>query len=135
MGVNTSLVKAGTFGISAAFTGLAGALSAVVVAFVAPDSYNFLLSITFLIGIVIGGLASVPGAIYGALFIQFVPNMAQDVSKAAPWAIFGVFLIAFMMAMPTGIAGGVAMIRNRLARRRVSKQAATAPRPGMQATP
>jgi len=135
MGVNTSLVKAGTFGISAAFTGLAGALSAVVVAFVAPDSYNFLLSITFLIGIVIGGLASVPGAIYGALFIQFVPNLAQDVSKAAPWAIFGVFLIVFMFAMPTGIAGGVAMIHNRLVRRRVSEQPATAPRPGMQATP
>jgi branched-chain amino acid transport system permease protein len=135
MGINTSLVKATMFGISAAITGLAGALSAVVVAFVAPDSYNFLLSITFLIGIVIGGLASVPGAIYGALFIQFVPNLAQDLSKAAPWAIFGVFLIVFMIAMPTGIAGGIAMIRNRYARRRVSEQAATAPRPGMQATP
>jgi branched-chain amino acid transport system permease protein len=110
-------------------------LSAVVVAFVAPDSYNFLLSITFLIGIVIGGLASVPGAIFGALFIQFVPNLAQDVSKAAPWAIFGVFLIVFMFAMPTGIAGSVAIVWKRLTRRRVPEQPAAAPRPGMQATP
>ena len=70
-----------------------GALSAVVIAFVAPDSFNVFLSITLLVGIVIGGLASISGAIFGALFIQFVPNWAQDISKAAPWAIFGVFLI------------------------------------------
>ena len=55
----------------------------------------------------IGGLASVSGAIYGALFIQFVPNSAQDISKAAPGAIFGVFLIVFIYFMPFGIAGGL----------------------------
>ncbi|HTT10874.1 MAG TPA: branched-chain amino acid ABC transporter permease [Burkholderiaceae bacterium] len=135
MGINTSVVKAVTFGVSAALTGLAGALSAVVVAYVAPDSYNFLLSIILLIGIVIGGLASISGAIYGAFFIQFVPNFAQDISKAAPWAIFGVFLIVFMIAMPTGIAGAIALIRNRLARRRVPETAPATHRPGMQATP
>jgi branched-chain amino acid transport system permease protein len=133
MGVNLPLVKSITFGISAAYTGLAGALSAVVVAFVAPDSFNIFLSITLLIGIVIGGLASVSGAIYGAFFIQFVPNLAQDISKAAPWAIFGVFLIVFMLAMPTGIAGGLHLIRMRLARRRQSEQPGPS-RPGMQAT-
>jgi branched-chain amino acid transport system permease protein len=135
MGVNTSVVKSLTFGVSAAFTGVAGALSAVVVAFVAPDSFNVFLSITLLIGIVIGGLGSVAGAIYGAFFIQFVPNFAQDISKAAPWAIFGIFLIVFMIAMPGGIAGGITMVWNRLIRRRVPEQAAAAPQPGMQATP
>ena len=44
----------------------------------------------------IGGLASISGAIYGAFFIQFVPNIADQISKAAPWAIYGVFLIGFM---------------------------------------
>ena len=82
-------------------------------AFVAPDSFNVFLSITFLVGIVIGGLASMSGAIFGALFIQFVPNYAQEISKAAPWAIYGVFLIAFMYAMPDGVAGFL----RRLARR------------------
>ncbi len=48
----------------------------------------------FLIGIVVGGLASISGAIYGALFIQFVPNIADEISKAAPWAIYGLFLLA-----------------------------------------
>ena len=57
---------------------------------------GFFVSISFLVGIVVGGLASVSGAIYGALFIQFVPNVADHLSKSAPWAVYGAFLIAFM---------------------------------------
>ncbi|MBI2204509.1 MAG: branched-chain amino acid ABC transporter permease [Candidatus Rokubacteria bacterium] len=116
MGVNKALYKSLTFGVSAAYTGVAGALSAVAIAFVAPDSFNILLSISLLTGSVIGGLASISGAIYGALFIQFVPNWAQDISKAAPWAIFGLFLIVFMYVMPYGIAGALRLVWNRLTR-------------------
>ena len=110
MGVNSALYKSLTFGVSAAYTGVAGALSAIAIAYVAPDSFNVFLSVTFLIGIVIGGLASVWGNVLGAIFIQFVPNWAQDISKAAPWAIFGIFLIGFMYAMPYGIAGAIKRI-------------------------
>ncbi len=116
MGVNNALYKSLTFGVSAAYTGVAGALSAVAIAFVAPDTFNVFLSITFLVGIVIGGLASISGAVFGALFIQFVPNWAQDISKAAPWAIYGIFLITFMYAMPRGIAGSLRLVLGRLAR-------------------
>ena len=122
MGVDSALVKSVTFGVSAAFTGVAGALSAVAIAYVAPDSFNVFLSITFLIGIVIGGLGSIWGNVLGALFIQFVPNWAQDISKAAPWAIFGVFLIGFMYVMPYGIAGALKRLWIRAARPRVSGQ-------------
>jgi branched-chain amino acid transport system permease protein len=115
MGINTSLYKSLAFGVSAMFTGVAGALGAIAVQFVAPDSFNIFLSITFLVGIVVGGLASLSGALYGALFIQFVPNIADEISKAAPWAVFGIFLIAFVYVMPTGVAGAVRMI---LARRK-----------------
>ena len=107
MGIDTALYKSLTFGVSAAYTGVAGSLSALVIAFVAPDAFDVFLSITFLVGVVVGGLASVPGAIFGALFIQFVPNWAQDISKAAPWAIYGVLLILFMYVMPLGIAGSL----------------------------
>jgi branched-chain amino acid transport system permease protein len=120
MGVNTSLYKSLTFGVSAAYTGVAGALSASVIAYVAPDSFNVFLSITLLIGSVIGGMASISGAVFGALFIQFVPNWAQDISKAAPWAIFGIFLIGFMYVMPYGIAGALKRLWIRAARPRVS---------------
>ena len=105
MGVDTSMVKAMTFGVSALYTGIAGALGAIVIQFVAPDSFTIFLSISLVVGVVIGGLASISGAIWGALFIQFIPNVADQISKAAPWAIYGVFLILFMYVMPTGVAG------------------------------
>jgi len=123
MGVNSALYKSLIFGVSAAYTGVAGALSASVIAYVAPDSFNVFLSITLLIGAVIGGMASISGAIFGALFIQFVPNWAQDISKAAPWAIFGVFLIVFMYVMPFGIAGALRLLWIRWHRSRVALSA------------
>jgi len=120
MGVNSALVKTLTFGVSALYTGVAGALGAIVVQFVAPDSFTAGLSINFLIGIVIGGIASISGALYGALFIQFIPNFADQISKAAPWAIYGVFLLVFIYLMPVGVAGFVRMLVGKLMRRIVS---------------
>ena len=115
MGVNSALFKTLTFGVSALYTGVAGALGAIVIQFVAPDSFTAGLSINFLVGIVVGGVASISGALYGALFIQFVPNFADQISKAAPWAIYGVFLLVFVYVMPTGVAGFVRMLLGKLA--------------------
>ena len=115
MGVHNALYKSLAFGVSALYTGVAGALSAIAVQFVAPDSFNIFVSIVFLIGIVVGGLASISGALYGAFFIQFIPNIADDISTAAPWAIFGIFMIAFVYLMPTGVAGAIRLL---LAKRR-----------------
>ncbi|MET0390697.1 MAG: branched-chain amino acid ABC transporter permease [Polyangiales bacterium] len=105
MGIDLARYKTTTFGISAMYTGIAGGLSALTVQFVAPDSFGILVSAGFLVGIVVGGLASLSGAFYGALFLQFIPNVADQISKAAPWAIYGVVMIAFVYAMPMGIAG------------------------------
>ncbi len=117
MGINNPLYKSLTFGVSACYTGIAGALSALAIAFVAPDTFNIFLSITFLVGIVIGGLGSISGAIFGAVFTQFVPNYAQDISKAAPWAIYGIFLILFMYVMPRGVSGTLRVLVYRLRQR------------------
>jgi branched-chain amino acid transport system permease protein len=118
MGVNNALYKSLTFGVSAMYTGVAGALGAIAVQFVAPDSFTVFLSITLLVGIIVGGLATISGAIYGAIFIQFIPNVADQISKAAPWAIYGIFLIGAMYVLPTGVAGAVRMVRARWLRRR-----------------
>ncbi len=105
MGINLPMFKSLTFGVSAAYTGVAGALGGIVVAFVSPDSFTVSLSIFLLVGAVVGGLASIPGAIFGAIFIQFVPNISEQISKSAPAAIYGVLLIGLMFLMPTGMMG------------------------------
>jgi branched-chain amino acid transport system permease protein len=83
-------------------------LGAIAVAFVAPDSFSVFLSITFFVGLVAGGAASIGGTIIGAIFIEFVPNLADKVSKAAPGAVYGVILIVMMFLMPKGAGGFVA---------------------------
>jgi branched-chain amino acid transport system permease protein len=124
MGINTALYKSLAFGVSAMYTGVAGALGAIAVAFVAPDSFTIFLSITLLVGIVVGGLASISGALYGALFVQFVPNIADQISKAAPWLIYGAMMIVFMYVMPTGVAGALRLAWVRFKRSRQDNTAA-----------
>lgn len=114
MGVNTALYKSLTFGVSALYTGVAGALGAIAIQFVAPDSFTFFLSVAFLVGMVIGGLGSLPGSIIGGFVIVFIPNLAESVSKAAPWAVYGVFLILFMYFMPLGVWGFIRMMTARV---------------------
>jgi branched-chain amino acid transport system permease protein len=116
MGINVALYKSLTFGVSAMYTGIAGALGALVTQFVAPDSFTFLLSLSFLVGSVVGGVTSIAGAVFGAIFIQFVPNIADHISKAATGAVYGLFLLAFMAVMPTGVAGFVQLMVRKLRR-------------------
>lgn len=115
MGINTSLYKSVTFGVSGFYTGIAGALGAMVAEFVAPDSFTFFLSVWFLVGMVVGGLASIPAAIVGGLFILYMPNVSEAViehffggepsAKALIWVAFGFFLIFTVYVVPNGIAG------------------------------
>jgi branched-chain amino acid transport system permease protein len=118
MGINLRLYKTVTFGISAAITGIAGALSASAIAFVAPDSFNIFLSIKFLIGLVVGGVGSLAGCIVGGIFYVLVDNSAQALSTfikndlglqfdLSAYTVFGILLIALMYMMPMGIVGGV----------------------------
>src|SRR6202158_698017 len=71
MGINTALYKTLTFGVSALYTGVAGALGAIAVQFVAPDSFTFLLSVSLLVGLVVGGVGSIPGSLFGGVFVLF----------------------------------------------------------------
>ncbi len=125
MGVDAALYKTTTFGLSAAYTGVAGALMSLIVGFVSPDSFGLFLSLSFVVGIVVGGLASIPGVVVGALFIEFVPNIADRISdvlgesaKAMPWAIYGALLILIMYAAPSGAAGVARKLGQAVERRR-----------------
>jgi branched-chain amino acid transport system substrate-binding protein len=117
MGVPAAHYKTVTFGISSLYAGIAGALSALAVQFVAPESFPVFLSVTLLVGIIVGGAASISGAIYGAIFIVFVPNVADQMSKAASGAIYGLLLILTVFLLPGGIAQSVARVNRRLRRK------------------
>ena len=107
MGINAARYKTLAFGTSTLFTGVAGALSAIVIGFVAPESFSLFLSLSFLVGSAVGGIATIGGAIVGGLFIEFVPNLANDISDAAPWAIYGLAMLVLMYAMPRGVVGSL----------------------------
>jgi branched-chain amino acid transport system permease protein len=115
MGINTALYKSLTFGVSALYTGVAGALGAIAVQFVAPDSFTFVLSIALFVGLVVGGVGSIPGTLVGGLFVLFVPNVAEQVSKGLAGAVYGIILIAVIYLMPTGAAGLVRLMAVRFA--------------------
>jgi branched-chain amino acid transport system permease protein len=105
MGINTALYKTLTFGVSAFYTGVAGALGAIAIQFVAPDSFTFLLSVSFLVGLVVGGVGSIPGSLFGGVFVLFVPNIAERVSTGLSGAIYGIILLLVIFIVPSGVAG------------------------------
>ncbi|MEM8752028.1 MAG: branched-chain amino acid ABC transporter permease [Pseudomonadota bacterium] len=105
MGVNTAMYKALAFGISAMITGVSGSLAALNTAFVAPDSFTFFLSVLILVGLVVGGVGWLPGALIGGAFILFVPNIAEEFSKGLAGAFYGLFLILAIYLAPQGAGG------------------------------
>ncbi len=116
MGVNVSLYKSLTFGVSALYTGVAGALGAIAVGFVAPDSFTFNFAVAMFVGLVVGGVGSIPGTLFAGLFVLFVPNIAEQVSKGLAQAVYGVILILVIYVMPSGAAGFVRLVVGRIAR-------------------
>jgi len=102
MGVDVALYKTLAFGVSAGITGVAGSLGAIVVQFVAPDSFTITLAIQLFLGMVVGGVGWLPGSIVGAAFIIFVPNIAESISKGLSGAVFGVLLFLVIFVVPHG---------------------------------
>ena len=94
MGVNLAAYKTIAFAYSAALMGMAGALFAHKVGYLAPDIFTVLLSIQFLLMVVVGGLGSLHGAIYGAVFVALLPVLISEARDRVPaWlgAAFSVF--------------------------------------------
>jgi branched-chain amino acid transport system permease protein len=121
MGINVALYKSLAFGVSALYTGVAGALGAIAIQFVAPDSFTFALAIALFVGLVVGGVGSIAGTLFGGAFVLFVPNIAEHFSKGLAGAVYGAILILLIYVMPTGAAGFVDWLRRGLASRSAAK--------------
>jgi len=106
-GVSLARYKTFAFGVSAAYAGVAGSLYTIANASIYPDTFPVQLSIFLLVGVVVSGLGSLAGLVAGAVFIEFLPLWAQDISKSqgAPSVIYGVVLIAVIFVLPSGVAG------------------------------
>jgi branched-chain amino acid transport system permease protein len=116
-GIRVARTQVVAFVLSGACAGLAGSLMAYTSSLAAPGSFPLTLSLALLAAIVIGGLGTLPGAVWGALVIVFAPDWIgtlHDVLKLPsairdqlPLALFGVVFIAAMLLFPHGIQGGL----------------------------
>jgi len=116
-GINVAAARIRAFVVSATCAGLAGALLAIITGLVAPGGFTITLSIALLTAAVIGGLGSLPGALWGSLVIILVPTYVTDIATShglsstvganIPIAAYGVVLILVMLVFPHGIQGGL----------------------------
>jgi len=84
MGVNLAVYKTIAFAYSAALMGLAGALFAHKIAYLAPDIFTILLSIQLLLLVIVGGLGSLHGAVFGAIFVALLPPIIAILRDSIP---------------------------------------------------
>ncbi|MDX1499188.1 MAG: branched-chain amino acid ABC transporter permease [Woeseiaceae bacterium] len=115
LGVNVERVKVEAFGISAAITGLAGALLAHHLTYLVPETFGVLESLKLLLMIVVGGLGSLLGAIFGAVFISVLPVAISFLKDVLPPSVghtaglepllFGLIIVLVIVFEPQGIYG------------------------------
>jgi branched-chain amino acid transport system permease protein len=128
-GLNVARTQITAFVVSAACAGLGGGLLAVVTQLAAPGAFDLSLSLALLTGIVLGGLGSLPGAVWGAIVLVMLPSwsddiagqlsLSNDVKSNLPLALYGIVLMGVIVAAPEGIQGALRRL-GRLARARIS---------------
>ncbi len=140
MGVNVPLYKMLAFSLSAFYAGIGGGLFVFTEAFMSPDTFDVNLSITMLVMVVLGGLTSIAGTVFGATVMTFrndlvdlsaslgllglpgkiVPGEEQS-SETLRGALYGLLLIITMVFMPRGFVGFVDELRGRAPWRRAAR--------------
>jgi ABC-type branched-subunit amino acid transport system ATPase component/ABC-type branched-subunit amino acid transport system permease subunit len=107
VGLNPVSIKTAAFAISAVFAGLAGAIFAPLMMFVAPDSFPFSQSILFLLAVIVGGAGYVFGPVVGALITVLVPELLSGLAEYRLLFV-GVLLLVVLWLAPEGVIGTIA---------------------------
>jgi branched-chain amino acid transport system permease protein len=123
-GIHVARTQVRAFVVSAACAGLAGSLFVYSANLAAPSNFDLVLSLQLVTAIVIGGLGTLSGAVWGSILLVYLPSWSDDVSKALnlssavkdnlPPALYGFALIAAMLLFPHGIQGTLNSIWRRL---------------------
>ncbi|MFD1811448.1 branched-chain amino acid ABC transporter permease [Rhodococcus gannanensis] len=103
LGVPATRTKTTVFALSAALAGVGGVLYSFVVQYVGPEAFGLPLAIAFITMIVVGGLATVPGVVFGAFFVVYVPQWTADINQSAAGITYGATLILFIFVLPYGL--------------------------------
>lgn len=126
MGVNILKYKLLSFGISSFYVGVAGALVAYQAKIISPETFPVTVAIDYLGMIIIGGLGSILGSIYGAIFITLLPELLRMVTTSLSGSfpelinkfaamkelVFGMLVIIFLIFEPNGMAARWHSIKN-----------------------
>jgi branched-chain amino acid transport system permease protein len=116
-GISPSTSKVSAFVISSLFAALAGGVFAQILAYVGPGAYGLGLSLSLLVGVVLGGRSSLFGAVIGAVLLvwlpEFVLNLSNDrgwseqITNNAPNLIYGLLVVLVVLIAPGGIVGSI----------------------------
>jgi branched-chain amino acid transport system permease protein len=126
-GLHVGRVQTFAFVVSAACAGLGGGLLTVVLQLASPGAFELELSLALLTAIVLGGVGSLIGAVWGAALLVLLPSWTDDlahsfslserVSSNLPLAIYGAVLMGAMLLWPTGIQGALRALRTSISTR------------------
>jgi branched-chain amino acid transport system permease protein len=124
VGVYPAAYKTFAFAVAAFYAGVAGGLYAMATTFVNPQTpAPVTLSLTLLVGAVAAGLGSLWGVLAGAFLVQYLPTLAEHVSRepGVPSVVYGLILIALMLVLPGGVAGALRLLARPLTSGRFSR--------------
>ncbi|MEV0360802.1 branched-chain amino acid ABC transporter permease [Nocardia sp. NPDC050697] len=127
LGIPATRTKTAVFAFSAALAGVGGVLYSWVVQYVGPEAFGLPLAIAFITMIVVGGLGTVPGVLFGACFVVYVPQWTADIDQSAAGITYGAALILFIFVLPYGVLSlvrlGLAPVLARIPGRRRGRPA------------
>ncbi|MFH1090566.1 MAG: branched-chain amino acid ABC transporter permease [Pseudomonadota bacterium] len=104
LGVNLTRYKLMSFAVSSFYVGVQGGLFALFMGYLEPNMFTFMETINYLVAVIVGGLASVEGAIMGAAFVIFMPHFFSEYKELVP-VIFGASIIIVLIFEPLGLSG------------------------------
>jgi branched-chain amino acid transport system permease protein len=138
-GISPAWAKVSAFTVSSVFAALAGGVFAQLLAYVGPGAYPLGLSLSLLVGIVLGGRSSLLGAIIGAAIIVWLPELVRDVAEGRGWneqitnnapnLLYGLLVVLVVLIAPGGIVGSISAGITKARQRRRAPAVEEAPAP------